>query len=359
MSTKQYFEFIYSPRTTISNIKEKEEKLFADLKIGFDPYTIKIMKKHYKEHLGKLNKETFVSILKRHLLTWYPNLPNRSKILIKLLSRLFDEIDLNSNGDLEWEEFVNYIINSSYQQNYEFSAYGLQHYSLSKEEFFDHQEELDDSMYNNLSNKTENIISHCFYIKKFKMIGIVHEGKSKILFFSAQNNKRKNAMIDLVQTQNEINKVELNELNKKALIKIEKERQERIEAYNYFNNENLNQFKLENINEIHHFHERKSIINIENINNNQNNPFQNTTQKLGVYKINEDEYRIDVSKNKYNKGLFALTTCFVEEYNVLFISASNNKISAWKYDYKTEDFKNINFINYKKNQISILSKIKI
>ena len=348
MSTKQYFEFIYSPRTTISNIKEKEEKLFADLKIGFDPYTIKIMKKHYKEHLGKLNKETFVSILKRHLLTWYPNLPNRSKILIKLLSRLFDEIDLNSNGDLEWEEFVNYIINSSYQQNYEFSAYGLQHYSLSKEEFFDHQEELDDSMYNNLSNKTENIISHCFYIKKFKMIGIVHEGKSKILFFSAQNNKRKNAMIDLVQTQNEINKVELNELNKKALIKIEKERQERIEAYNYFNNENLNQFKLENINEIHHFHERKSIINIENINNNQNNPFQNTTQKLGVYKINEDEYRIDVSKNKYNKGLFALTTCFVEEYNVLFISASNNKISAWKYDYKTEDFKNINFINYKK-----------
>ena len=163
MSTKQYFEFIYSPRTTISNIKEKEEKLFADLKIGFDPYTIKIMKKHYKEHLGKLNKETFVSILKRHLLTWYPNLPNRSKILIKLLSRLFDEIDLNSNGDLEWEEFVNYIINSSYQQNYEFSAYGLQHYSLSKEEFFDHQEELDDSMYNNLSNKAENIISYCFY----------------------------------------------------------------------------------------------------------------------------------------------------------------------------------------------------
>ena len=25
------------------------------------------------------------------------------------------------------------------------------------------QEELDDSMYNNLSNKAENIISHCFY----------------------------------------------------------------------------------------------------------------------------------------------------------------------------------------------------
>ena len=96
MKWKKNFEFIYSPRTTLSNIKEKEEKMFTDLKEGFDPYTIKIMKKHYKEHLGKLNKQTFVSILKRHLLTWYPNIPNRENILIKLLSRLFDEIDLNS-----------------------------------------------------------------------------------------------------------------------------------------------------------------------------------------------------------------------------------------------------------------------
>ena len=44
---------------------------------------------------GKLNKETFASILKIHLLAWYPNLPNKSKILIKLLSRLFDGKDLN------------------------------------------------------------------------------------------------------------------------------------------------------------------------------------------------------------------------------------------------------------------------
>ena len=64
MNTNEKFELIYSPRTTISNIKDKEEKIFNDLKIGFDPYTIKIMKKHYKEHLGKLNKETFISILK-------------------------------------------------------------------------------------------------------------------------------------------------------------------------------------------------------------------------------------------------------------------------------------------------------
>ena len=192
MKWKKNFEFIYSPRTTLSNIKEKEEKMFTDLKEGFDPYTIKIMKKHYKEHLGKLNKQTFVSILKRHLLTWYPNIPNRENILIKLLSRLFDEIDLNSNGDLEWDEFANYIINSSYQQNYEHSSYGLQQYSLSKEDFFDHQEEMNINPMNRSSvNKLENIITSCFYIRKHRLIGIIHEGRSKILFFNSINNKNR------------------------------------------------------------------------------------------------------------------------------------------------------------------------
>ena len=354
MNFQKNFEFIYSPRTTMSQIKEKEEKMFADLKIGFDPYTIKIMKKHYKEHLGKLNKETFVSILKRHLLTWYPNIPNRSRILVKLLSRLFDEIDLNSNGDLEWEEFVNYIINSSYQQNYENSSYGLLHYSLSKEDFFDHQDELDSSIYNSSVTKMENIISHCFYIRKNKLIGIVHEGKSRILFFNSENNKKKNTVIDLVETQNEINKMEIKELNQKTIIKLEKERKQRLEIQNYFNNDNLNQLKGFNssLHKSKISNHNKKVIFKENKEKEQplDASKQNTGLKFGVYKFNsEEEDRIDVSKSKYNKGLFALTTCFIEDFNILFISASNNKISAWKYDYKIEEFKNVNFINYTKS----------
>ena len=341
MTTKKNFEFIYSPRTSISNIKEKEEKMFADLKIGFDPYTIKIMKKHYKEHLGKLNKETFVSILKRHLLTWYPNIPNRSRLLIKLLSRLFDEIDLNSNGDLEWEEFVNYIINSSYQQNNIHSSYGLQHYSLSKEEFFDHQDNLDNSMLNTLANKMENIISHCFYIKKFKLMGIVHEGKSRILFFNAENNKKKNIVIDLSETQNEINKMEIKDLNQKTIIKLEKERKQRLEIQNYYNNDNLNQLKgIESIdkNKVINQNKKEEKDKEENIS-------QILSYKLNVFKISDE---MEISKSKNKKGLFALATCFIEEYNLLFISSSNNKISAWKYDNKIEEFKNVNFINYTK-----------
>ena len=125
------FSLIYSPRTSYSKKLEKNEKLFNDLRIGFDPSSIKIIKKHFKEQLGKLNKQTFISILKRHLLKWHPNIPNREEILIKLLSRLFDEIDLNSNGKLEWDEFTNYIIHSTNEIHFDNSLYRLKHYSIS------------------------------------------------------------------------------------------------------------------------------------------------------------------------------------------------------------------------------------
>ena len=63
------YSLIYSPRTTKSNYIEIEENLFNDLVIGFDPYSIQILKRHFKEQLGELTKETFISILNRYLLT--------------------------------------------------------------------------------------------------------------------------------------------------------------------------------------------------------------------------------------------------------------------------------------------------
>lgn len=362
MNANERFELIYSPRTTISIIKDKEEKIFNDLKIGFDPYTIKIMKKHYKDHLGKLNKETFISILKRHLLTWHPNLPNREETLIKLLSRLFDEIDLNSNGDLEWEEFVNYIINSSYHQNYENSLYALQQYALSKEAF-DHQDDsnVNETRFNYMSNKNENIISHCFYMNKYKTIGVVHEGKSRILFFNAENNKRKPLVIDLKDTQHEIDQLEINELNHKSLIKLEKERKDKIEKKLYYNQDNLSQLKVgSNSNSINipklkkrNYHKKNRSLSIINnnfnnstMNKNNNRPETPESIKYEIYKINEGD-RKKSKKIDRNVGLFALSTCFVEQYDVLFISASNNKISAWHYNYRNDEFKNANLIHYK------------
>jgi hypothetical protein len=370
MNENERFELIYSPRTTISIKKDKEEKIFNDLKIGFDPYTIKIMKKHYKEHLGKLNKETFISILKRHLLTWHPNLPNREEILIKLLSRLFDEIDLNSNGDLEWDEFVNYIINSSYHQNYENSLYALQQYSLSKETI-DHQDNnnINESKFNYMSNKNENIISHCFYMSKYKIIGVVHEGKSRILFFNAENNKRNNLLIDLKDTQKEIDELEIKELNHKSMIKLEKERLDKIEKQIYYNQENLSRLKIDsyiNAKKNPIFQRgrnslKKNIRNNNSLNINKNLYNNNSSLKKSsnnrpetpesirneINKINETDKKKKRKRKDVNEGIFALTTCFVEQYDVLFISTSNNKISAWYYNNRSDEFKNANLINYK------------
>ena len=344
------FEFIYSPRTTISNIREKEERIFNDLKIGFDPYTIKIMKKHYKEHLGKLNKETFISILKRHLLMWHPNLPNREKTLIKLLSRLFDEIDLNSNGDLEWDEFVNYITNSSYHHNYENSVYSLQQYSLSKNTI-DHQDisksDLNQQKFNFMSDKNTDIISYCFYINKYKTIGIVHEGKSRIVFFDGETFEKESFVIDLNIMQKEIDKLELNELNLKVdeiLLKEEIEKKKNNHRYKYQNNSFLKYKGKVDLNK-----ELNKAKNLANKNN--NNKKNNDEEDEDEDKVNIKEENKITKKEKIptKKGLFASCTFFVPDYDLLFISSTNNKISAWIFNSKSNSFKNANKFYFKSN----------
>ena len=57
------YRLIYSPRTSMSNLREREEKLFSDLGVGFEPHTIETMKKHLKERLGVIDKITFKSMV--------------------------------------------------------------------------------------------------------------------------------------------------------------------------------------------------------------------------------------------------------------------------------------------------------
>ena len=108
---------LFSPRTTYSSIIEKESLLFDDLSSGFDPYTIKILKKHFKEHLGRLTEKTFIAIAKRHLLNWHPEIENRELVLTKLLHRLFNEIDLNNNDGFFITKQPNEMDNSSNNNN--------------------------------------------------------------------------------------------------------------------------------------------------------------------------------------------------------------------------------------------------
>ena len=47
--------------------------------------------------------------------------------------------------------------------------------------------------------------------------------------------------------------------------------------------------------------------------------------------------------------LCTITTFFSEKYNLLFISSTNNKISSWRFNPISREFKNINIFTYDKN----------
>lgn len=74
------------------------------------PLRYSILKNEFKMRNGELTLVEFVTIIKEHLLNWQPDLPFREKKLARILAMLFDEIDLNGNALLEWDEFTNYII---------------------------------------------------------------------------------------------------------------------------------------------------------------------------------------------------------------------------------------------------------
>ena len=87
-----------------------DEMLLNDLTLNFDPFTISILKNEFRERDGEMLMNDFIMIIKDHLIHWQLDIPNRNRKLIRCLSLLFNDIDLNGNGNMEWDEFTNYII---------------------------------------------------------------------------------------------------------------------------------------------------------------------------------------------------------------------------------------------------------
>ena len=332
------YSFLYSPRTNYTNTKESENKLYSELARSFDPYTIKILKKHFKEHLGILTKENFICIIKNHLLNWKPDIPHLEKIIIKLLSRLFEEIDINSKGEIEWKDFVNYIILLSNSNSIENSMYALQNYNQSKT-VINHK-----SINSEKNQKFKfliesDIINFCFYIEKYKLLGIVHEGKSNVVFCDMEKKKVESFEIDIMETQKEINDLEVNELNLKAEKMVKKEEDEKNKKLGIFHGklsakltqQNSQENSKENIREISNGKTQR-IPTPENV--------KNEIAKINNLKLHSPINNIG-NKNKY-ENFYPIKVCFSEEYDIMFIASSNNKISAWKFDNKKYEFKNIN-----------------
>ena len=318
----------YSPRTEYSVKLEEEEEMYSELKQNFDPITIKIIKKHFKERLGALKKEEMVAILKNHLLGFLPDHPNREKIMVRLLSRLFGDIDLNDNGDLEWNEFTNYIIHLGGSGGGSKSnvAYRLKFYSKSE--------------INILPSELTEQIAHTFYIEKYNALGVVEDNKSLIKFFDGKSCTRLKINIDLKDIQKSVDFVEFNKLKEKAkniLLKQEEEKKNKQTTMNKdrdgmtnqntgFNNLKNNKKKkkeTEMINFEYREEEEERILESLKKNKNKNKKTIKKKEKPLVY-----------------RKLSVICTCFIPDYDLLMISSTNNTITAWKFT--RNEIKNVN-----------------
>ena len=132
---------IYTPRTTYNFIRQNDELLLNDLTLNFDPFTIRILMNEFRERNGEMKMTDFIMIIKDHLVRWQLEIPNREKKLIRCLSLLFDDIDLNGNKTMEWDEFTNYIIekaavlNTMKSRNEEIKTYCPCDFKLKKKIF--------------------------------------------------------------------------------------------------------------------------------------------------------------------------------------------------------------------------------
>lgn len=322
----QTFELLYSPRTTYSNENDAEDAHFNDLTLNFDPITIKLVKKHFKERLGALTRIDFISILKNHLLSWSPNLPNRDQIMKKLLNRLFSEIDLNDNGTLEWSEFTNYIIHNTngLGNKNDSDSFRLRFYSKTKDTI-------------DQKDFSENI-SYSYYIEKFNLIGIIEDGKPFVHFYDANTLNKTKALIDLKEIQKDIDELDNKELEERARLR-KKQQDDNFKKLKAAQQQNKQKF-------LPPIDQRKSL----DVSNSERG--NNKGKKKG--KDDDDEsYEIikqpkpEPKKRNHNNGvvckkLTTYCTLFIPDYDVFLVSASNKKISAWKYI--NGEFKNANSI---------------
>lgn len=76
--------------------------MIADMTLNFDKLTINMLKDEFEKRGNNLTLHDFISLASKHLRFWQVELPNRQERLVRYLTYLFNEIDINGNGDMEW-----------------------------------------------------------------------------------------------------------------------------------------------------------------------------------------------------------------------------------------------------------------
>lgn len=123
----------------------------------------------------------FILVSKEHLLSWQIDIPNRDIKLIRCLCSLFDEIDLNNNGILEWEEFTNYVIEkATVLNNIKSKSDEIKQYTKSHVKPIQQSQQSAQKMPYKFNNPLTKIV----YLPNIDRLAFYEEGSSEIFFMN-------------------------------------------------------------------------------------------------------------------------------------------------------------------------------
>ncbi|KRX07968.1 WD40-repeat-containing domain [Pseudocohnilembus persalinus] len=145
---------------------------------------------------------------------WQVDISNREEKLVRCLKNLFEEIDLNNNSLLEWNEFTNYIIEkATVLNNIKSKSDEIKQYSksairpvLQKKE---QQNKEQHKEQNKAVYKFENLIQKVIYLPNIDRLAMFEEGSCEIIFVNPETGviNQKNLVVKPKPIPVEISKV--------------------------------------------------------------------------------------------------------------------------------------------------------
>lgn len=169
----------------------------------------------------------FILVVKEHLLSWQTDLSNREPKLIRCLLELYDEIDLNGNGILEWDEFTNFIIekatvlNNIKTKQDEIKSYTLSNTKIQVKSASIIKQEEGKADISVVQPKMFTSINKAIYIPDIDRLAFYQEGSDEIYFMNHDSGVLNSKKLVIVPKPLS---VELSSVKKEAdgTIKIEK-----------------------------------------------------------------------------------------------------------------------------------------
>lgn len=108
-----------SPRSMFTRKNQRREQASMQLMTHLDASRVKLVKQAFEENGGSVDLYEFVRTMQKHLppFVYQDSGSSDGGIAAKLtpeeltanLVELFEEVDVNGDGDMEWEEFTRFM----------------------------------------------------------------------------------------------------------------------------------------------------------------------------------------------------------------------------------------------------------